>query len=98
METIYDRTEDGVIVDSIVASAEFVATLEGTWALRPAPTAPPAPTDEDIARTWRNQELKDTDWIIPINDHPQRATYLTYRTALRDWPSTSDFPGTKPTL
>lgn len=59
------------------------------------------PTAEEIAadaRAWRDSELSSTDWIVPLSDHPQRAAYLTYRTALRDWPSTSDFPATKPTL
>ena len=54
--------------------------------------------DEYNARQWRNRALADSDWIVPITDHPQRTAYLTYRTALRDWPSTSDFPDTKPTL
>lgn len=49
-------------------------------------------------RAWRNLELESTDWIVPIIDHPQRNLYLAYRTALRDWPSTSDFPDTKPAL
>ena len=31
-------------------------------------------------------------------DWPNRDNILTYRTALRDWPSTSDFPDTRPTL
>jgi len=59
------------------------------------------PTAEDIAadaRAWRDSELSSTDWIVPLSDHPQRAAYLNLRTALRDWPSTSDFPATKPTL
>lgn len=59
------------------------------------------PTAEEIAvtaRKWRDSELSSTDWIVPLSDHPQRAAYLTYRIALRDWPSTSDFPATKPTL
>lgn len=49
-------------------------------------------------RAWRNQELKNTDWIVPITDHPERAAYITYRTNLRNWPATEDFPDTKPTL
>lgn len=53
---------------------------------------------EDIQRQWRDAELKDTDWIVPLSDHPQRAAYMTFRTALRDWPSTSDFPDTRPEL
>ena len=55
-------------------------------------------TEEEIARGWRDLELKNTDWIIPITDHPERTSYLTYRTNLRDWPSTDDFPETRPTL
>jgi hypothetical protein len=49
-------------------------------------------------REWRDLQLKKSDHIPAITDHPQRAAYLSYRTALRDWPSTSDFPATKPTL
>lgn len=50
------------------------------------------------ARSWRDMELLETDYIVPLTDHPQRDAYMSYRTALRDWPSTDDFPNTKPTL
>ena len=50
------------------------------------------------ARDWRNVELKSTDWIYPLGDHPKHAAYVTYRQKLRDWPSTADFPKTRPTL
>lgn len=50
------------------------------------------------ARQWRDEQLVESDWIVPITDHPQRAAYLTYRQALRDWPGTADFPDTKPVL
>ena len=59
------------------------------------------PTDEEkkaTGRTWRNTELTSTDWIVPVTDHPQNAAYITYRKALRDWPSTADFPDKRPTL
>ena len=36
--------------------------------------------------------------FVPLTDHPDHAATLAYRVALRDWPSTSDFPDTKPTL
>ena len=49
-------------------------------------------------REWRDLELRITDFIVPTTDHPQHAAYMTYRAALRSWPSTSDFPDTKPTL
>ena len=51
-----------------------------------------------LARAWRDEQLVDTDWVVPLSDHPQHAAYMTYRVALRDWPSTADFPETKPTL
>ena len=50
------------------------------------------------ARSWRDMELLETDYIVPLTDHPQRDAYMSYRTALRDWPRTDDFPNTKPTL
>ena len=53
---------------------------------------------ESLQREWRNQELKKSDWVIPITDHPQHGDYIAYRQVLRDWPTTSDFPDTKPTL
>ena len=59
---------------------------------------PDMPWSEEDARNWRDVELDSTDWILPVTDHPQHAAYKTYRTKLRDWPGTSDFPDTKPTL
>ena len=56
-------------------------------------------TQDDLnleAREWRNEELSKTDYIVPLVDHPDHAATLAYRVALRDWPSTSDFPLTKP--
>ena len=50
------------------------------------------------ARSWRDEELVSTDSIVPATDHPKHAEYLTYRAALRDWPSTADFPDTRPVL
>jgi hypothetical protein len=50
------------------------------------------------AREWRDFQLMSSDCIVSITDHSQHAAYITYRAALRAWPSTSDFPDTKPTL
>tara|TARA_B110000858_G_scaffold23608_1_gene23855 strand:- start:351 stop:698 length:348 start_codon:yes stop_codon:yes gene_type:complete len=49
------------------------------------------------AREWRDSELQSTDSIIPLTDHPDHAATITYRQELRDWPSTEQFPNTKPT-
>ena len=63
-------------------------------------TEPSASVEPPVleGRDWRDMELASTDFIVPLSDHPQRAAYMTYRTALRDWPSTSNFPATKPVL
>lgn len=53
---------------------------------------------EEKARLWRDEELMRSDGIMSISDHSQLAAYTAYRKKLRDWPSTSDFPDTKPEL
>jgi len=55
-------------------------------------------TDVEKARMWRDEELKGTDAASQTPDWPNRDNILIYRAALRDWPSTSDFPDTKPVL
>ena len=55
-------------------------------------------SSEDNARMWRNGELSGTDAASQTPDWPNRDNILTYRAALRAWPSTSDFPDTKPVL
>jgi len=52
---------------------------------------------ESENRIWRNNELVSTDNIAQTPDYPNRDAWLTYRQELRDWPSTADFPNTKPT-
>ena len=55
-------------------------------------------TPEQKARTWRNNELTRTDIAATVSDYPNATAVLAYRTALRDWPSTEDFPATRPEL
>ena len=97
MEIIYDKIENGQVVNSIVADAAFIATQEGTWELREQ-TPIQEPTTEELARAWRDKELSNTDFWVPTTDHPQYSDRMAYRVALRNWPSTSDFPATRPTL
>lgn len=47
-------------------------------------------------RAWRNSELFRTDPIVAIHDHSKRDSFIAYRQLLRDWPSTADFPETRP--
>jgi hypothetical protein len=48
------------------------------------------------ARQWRDSELLSTDEAAKIPDWPNRENILVYRQELREWPSTEDFPHTKP--
>tara|TARA_B100000035_G_C20834657_1_gene480252 strand:- start:364 stop:705 length:342 start_codon:yes stop_codon:yes gene_type:complete len=52
---------------------------------------------ETEGRAWRDLELRETDFIVPLTDYPNHAQWLTYRQQLRDWPTTDNFPNTKPT-
>ena len=93
------KDADGNILNAIVASAEFIeANFEHyeEWT-NPNPE-PTEPTAEETARMWRDSGLSATDYIVPLTDHPQRAAYMAYREALRDWPSTDSFPDTRPEL
>ena len=59
------------------------------------PDAEPTTT---LAIRWRNAELLATDTASQTPDWPNRDNILLYRTALRNWPSTSDFPDTRPAI
>ena len=91
------KDADGNILNTINADAEFVEANFEHYELYVAPTLP-EPTAEEEGRMWRDGELSATDYIVPLSDHPQRDAYITYREALRQWPSTEDFPATRPEL
>ena len=40
------------------------------------PIVVPQEEIEDSARDWRNQELSETDYIVPLTDHPDHAATL----------------------
>ena len=89
----------------ISADLSFVESQNfDSFELEVEPAPEPLSDEEELlaldflARQWRDEELKTSDWIVQVPDHPQKAAYTTYRAALRSWPSTSDFPATKPTL
>lgn len=91
------KDADGNITNTISADAEFVEANFEHYELYVAPT-PVEPTAEEEARQWRDMELSSSDTAAQTPDWPNRDNILTYRTALRDWPSTSDFPATRPEL
>ena len=98
---IIKLTKDGT-------STEIIADLEWAKTNFPDHTCEDItvyPTSDEIleaekaeARQWRNDELERTDSLSLLSDHPQKTQITAYRVALRDWPSTSDFPDTPPTM
>ena len=88
---------DGNVINTILADAEFVEANFEHYEEWVAPT-PLEPTAEETERMWRDGELSSSDFIVPLSDHPQRDAYITYREALRAWPSTESFPATRPEL
>ena len=91
------KDADGNVTNHIKADAEFVEANFEHYELWVEPTVE-APSAAEEARRWRNGELSATDTASQTPDWPNRDNILLYRTALRNWPSTSDFPATRPTL
>ena len=94
---------DGDVINRIVADASFVEAQysEGEYRPKAEETFSDALIAEALTfreRSWRDSELLATDFIVPVADNPQRAAYMTYRTALRNWPASDDFPATRPEL
>ena len=97
-------TKDGVsntIVGSLAFAQEAYPTSEGYS----HEDVTVEPTEEEIlnttkihAREWRDRELYRTDSLSLLADHPKKTEIAAYRVKLRDWPSTSDFPNTRPVM
>ena len=91
------KDADGNVTNHIKADAEFVEANFEHYELYVEPTSA-EPTAAEEARMWRNGELTSTDTAAQTPDWPNRDNIIAYRTELRDWPATSDFPDTRPTL
>ena len=91
------KDADGNITNTITADAEFVEANFEHYELYVSP-ALTEPTAAEAGRMWRDIELSSSDTASQTPDWPNRDNILTYRTALRDWPSTDSFPTTRPEL
>ena len=92
------KDADGNVTNACIKADEaFVAATFDHYEAYVAPSVP-ALTDAEEARRWRDEELTRTDTLHVLDDYPNASNLTAYRAALRDWPSTSDFPDTKPTL
>ena len=113
MENKIAIIKNGFVDSVIIATTEFGDTLSDTtvdvtsiecgigWSYDGTSFATPVKSQEEIeseARQWRDNELKSTDYVVPLTDYPNHTATIAYRQELRDWPSTSSFPSTKPTI
>jgi len=85
---------DGAWTAEVVPLQAYKAEFTDTTSEPAAVEEPPAQDPRD----WRNVELHRTDILMLLPDHPDKDNLATYRQKLRDWPSTGDFPDTKPTI
>ena len=81
------KDDSGKVIDTLIASQDFIETnYSGKYEL--------VPEQSDLgAREWRNGELSNTDWIVPVTDHPEHNIYKRYRKLLRDWTSVKNWKG-----
>ncbi len=97
-------TKDGVsnnLLGSLAFAQQAYPTSEGYSHedVTVVPTSEQISEDKKMeARAWRDSELHRTDTLSLLADYPKKTELVAYRVKLRDWPSTSDFPDTKPTL
>ena len=112
MENLIAIIKENKVDNIIVASDEFAATLSektvnvtgqgvgiGHTYANGVFSAPVKSLQDKtvLEKAWRDSELKASDFIVPLTDHPQHSAYMTYRQELRDYPLQSDFPnGTRP--
>ena len=95
-EQALDNPPDNYISIELSDAVVVGSTWDGSsWT---NPEEEEAPSKAVGNKAWRDEELMKTDHVATITDFPNRDNILVYRQALRDWPSTSDFPDTKPTL
>ena len=96
----YKKIENGNIVNIIEASAEFAAE-NGYVPVADGDFVSPTISNEAInpfeAKDARDEMLKSSDWTqmpdSPLSDS-DKASWATYRQALRDLPDHADWPNT----
>ena len=91
------KNESNEEVNRIEADQAFVEAHHAGRFEKVIPATSPIPK-EGTERAWRDSELEATDNAAQTSDWPNRDNILTYRQALRDWPSTDSFPDTRPEL
>jgi len=91
------KNDAGEVINTIYAEESFVKANYSNYSEKTY-LAPLKVDPKVLARQERNALLVESD-VDPehLPDHPKHDAWKAWRTALRDWPSTADFPGTFPT-
>lgn len=89
------KDENDVEINRIEASLDFVREHFTNYELY-VDAVREARIKKENERQWRDSELERTDLFATVNDYPHTTELTAYRTALRDWPATDDFPDTRP--
>jgi hypothetical protein len=94
------KDAEGNVLNTIVADVSFV---EENFEFYEEFEEPVVAVDETViaeneAKEWRDSELERTDLLMVVPDYPYKTQLEAYRQALRDWPSSENFPETRPTL
>lgn len=88
--TIKILSPSGEVINRIIADEGFASQhyehyeIEGKCVI------------EAMEEEWRNTQLKETDSLMLLPDYPYKEQLAQWRQILRDWPSTEDFPETRP--
>lgn len=86
----------GNVINTIIADETFVKQNYSNYEMFVPVFREADP--EVMARAWRNHQLRKTEEQVSRHpDHPQNGKWIAWRKTLRDWPSTADFPETRPT-
>lgn len=89
------KDSGGNEINRINASESFVSEHYDYYERVALPVADPE-AENTAARKWRNSELERTDIFATVSDYPHTAEVTAYRTDLRNWPASADFPDTRP--
>lgn len=89
------KDDNDVEINRIEASLDFVQEHFTNYELY-VDSDREARIKKEVEREWRNSELERTDVFATVSDYPHTTELTAYRTALRDWPATDDFPDTRP--
>lgn len=82
--------ESGNSINKIVADENFVKENYSSYKLLPSFRS----AKKEIV--WRNEMLNQTDTLMALVDYPYKEKLTQWRQILRDWPSTEEFPYTRP--